>query len=82
VESDGGRAPERWNPSPPSPRAAEVVGEQAPMVGAEAPATGRSVEEAAHAAGVSGSAAVAATSATAASAEPSRKRKRGFSSLR
>jgi hypothetical protein len=59
------------------------------VVGVEAPATGRSVEEAAHvakaparAAEVSGSVAAAATSATAAFAEPSRKKKRAFSTLR
>jgi hypothetical protein len=45
------------------------------VVGAEVPPTGRYVE-------ASGSAAAAMTSATAAPAEPSRKRKRGFSSLR
>jgi hypothetical protein len=59
------------------------------VAGAEAPATGRSVEGVAHAAGVpvrasevSGGAVAAATGATAVSAEPLRKRKRGFSSLR
>jgi hypothetical protein len=58
------------------------------VAGAEAPATGRSVERAAHAAEVSERAseatrgAAAAASATAVSAEPSGKRKRGFSTLR
>jgi hypothetical protein len=51
-------------------------------MGAEAPATGRSVEEAARAAEAFGSAAVAVTGVTTASAGPSRKRKRGFSTLR
>jgi hypothetical protein len=66
----------------PSPRAAEAAEELAPVMGAEAPATGRSVEEAACAAEASGSAVTAVTDVTAASAEPSRKRKRGFSTLR
>jgi hypothetical protein len=86
-ESDGGRAPsERWDPTPPSPRAVE---EQAPGAGAEAPAIGQSVEGTVCAteaptrtAEVSGSAAVATTAATTAPVEPSRKRKRGFSTLR
>jgi hypothetical protein len=38
-ESDGGRAPpERWEPSPPSPRAAEAAEETAPGAGTGAPA--------------------------------------------
>jgi hypothetical protein len=67
-----------------------------PVVGVEAPAAGRFVEEearaaeapprvaevAAGAAEASGSAAMATTGATAVPAEPSRKRKRGFSTLR
>jgi hypothetical protein len=83
-------APPREVESPtPSPRAAKAADEQTPMAGAGAPAAGRSVEGAARAAevttsdaGGSGSAAAATTGATAALAEPSRKRKRGFSSLR
>jgi hypothetical protein len=44
-ESNGGRAaPERWNPPPPSPWAAEAAVELVPVAGAEAPATGSSVE--------------------------------------
>jgi hypothetical protein len=67
--------PERWNPPPPSPRAAEAAVELAPVAGAEAPATGLSVEEPA-------SATVASAGATAAPSKPSRKRKWGFSNLR
>jgi hypothetical protein len=49
-ESGGGQAPyERWEPTPPSPRAAE---EQAPGEGVGAPAAGRSTEEAVRAAEV------------------------------
>jgi hypothetical protein len=81
-ESDRGRPPERWDPSPPSPRGAEAAEEQAPVVHAEAPAAGRSMEEAVRAAEASQSAAAAMTGATAAPAEPSRKRKRGFSTMR
>jgi hypothetical protein len=95
VRGGGGRgerrgAPrERWNPPPPSLRDVEAAKEQALTVGAEAPTAERSVEEAARAAevpastaGASGSAAVATMGATIAPAEPSRKRKRGFSTLR
>jgi hypothetical protein len=82
-ESDGGRAPpERWDPAPTSPRAAEAVEEQAPGASVEAPAAGQSVEGTTHstealarAAEVSGSAAVATTAATTRPVEPSRKRK-------
>jgi hypothetical protein len=49
--------------------------ELVPVVGAEAPATGLSVEEPA-------SATTALVGATVAPREPSRKRKRGFSNLR
>jgi hypothetical protein len=84
-----GGAPERWNPPPPSPRAAEVAEERVPAAGAEASAAGRSVEEAAltteaptSAAGALASAAVAVIGAAAAPPEPSRMRKWGFSSLR
>jgi hypothetical protein len=48
----------------------------------EAPAAGHSVEGTARAAEVSESAAVVMTPATTAPVEPSRKRKRGFSTLR
>jgi hypothetical protein len=81
--------PEMWNPLPPSPRAAEAAEEQALVAGAEAPAAGQSAEEAAHtaeapasAAGASWSATGVVTGAVRAPPEPSRKRKRGFSSLR
>jgi hypothetical protein len=84
-----GAPPERWNPPPPSPRTAEAAEEQAPVAGAKAPVTRRSVEEVARVAkasastaGASGSAATVMTGSTAAPAEPSRKRKRGFSTLR
>jgi hypothetical protein len=41
-DSDGGRAPpERWEPSPPLPRAEEVAEEKAPGAGAGAPAARR-----------------------------------------
>jgi hypothetical protein len=82
-ESDGGRAPpERWNPPPPSPQAVEAVVELVPVAGAEAPATGLSVEEPASAAEAPASATVAPAGAIAAPPEPSRKRKWGFSNLR
>jgi hypothetical protein len=46
-ESDGGRAPpERWQPSPPSPRAAEVAEETVPGAGAGAPAARQIMREA------------------------------------
>jgi hypothetical protein len=85
-ESDRGQPPsERWDPAPPSPRAAEAAKEQAP---GEAPTAGRSVEEAARAAEVpvraaeaSGSTAVATAVASTTPIEPSRKMKRGFSTL-
>jgi hypothetical protein len=48
----------------------------------EVPAARQSAEEAAHAAEVFRSAPVATLAATTASVEPSRKRKRGFSTLR
>jgi hypothetical protein len=74
---------------PPSPRAAEAAEEQVPGAGAEAPAAERSTEEVAHAAEVpvrtaeaSGSATVATSVVASAPVKPSRKRKRGFSTLR
>jgi hypothetical protein len=86
-ESDGGRAPpERWEPSPPSPRAAEAAEETASGAGAGAPAAGHPTGEVTRAAEaptcavemVGGEAAATPAAATA-RAEPSRKRKRGFS---
>jgi hypothetical protein len=82
-ESDEGQAPpERWEPAPPSPRAAEAVEEQVPGASAGAPTVGRSTEEAARiaevparAAEASEGATVAASAAASALAEPSRKRK-------
>jgi hypothetical protein len=67
--------PREVESSPPSPRATEAAVELAAMAGAEAPATGSSLE-----------APVGATEApvgvTVVPPEPSRKRKRGFSNLR
>jgi hypothetical protein len=56
-EQRGAGPTERWNPSPPSPRATEAVEERASTAGAGVPAAERSVEEAARAAGVPVSAA-------------------------
>jgi hypothetical protein len=82
-ESDGGQAPsERWEPAPPSPRATETVEEQVPGAGAEMPTARWSTEGAAHAAEASGSAAAAVAATTTAPVDPSRNRKRGFSTLR
>jgi hypothetical protein len=85
----GGWLPREVDAPTPVAKSRRGTKEQAPVAGAEAPATGRSVEGAARAAEASacasetsGSAAAAATGATAASAEPSRKRKRAFSTLR
>jgi hypothetical protein len=78
----GAGPPERWEPAAPSPRVVEAVEEQAPGAGAEASAVGRSTEEAARAAEASGSATVVTSAAASAPVEPSRKRKRGFSTLR
>jgi hypothetical protein len=89
-ESDGGRSPpERWQPSPPSPRAVEAAEETVPGAGAGAPAARKLTREATRAAEVPvratetarGAAAAAPVVATT-SAEPPRKRKRGFSTLR
>jgi hypothetical protein len=66
----------------PSPRAGEAVEEQVPGAGTEALAAGRSTEEAACVAEASGGAAVVTLAAATVSIEPSRKRKRGFSTLR
>jgi hypothetical protein len=89
-ESDGGRAPpERWEPSPPSPRAAEAVEEMTPGAGAGAPVARRPTREAtrtaeaqARAAEMAGGAAAATPVAATTFAEPPRKTKRGFSTLR
>jgi hypothetical protein len=96
-DNDGGQAPpERWEPTPPSPRAAVAAEEQVPGAGAGAPAAEWSTEEAAHVAEAPAHAAVVPTRAAEASrgvtvaalavasalAEPSRKRKRGFTILR
>jgi hypothetical protein len=81
-ESDGGRAPaERWNPPPPSPRAAEAVEEQAPAAGVEVPVAGQSVVKAAHVAEAPVSGVGALVSVVVVPLEPSRKRKWGFSIL-
>jgi hypothetical protein len=87
-DSDGGQAPlERWEPTP--PRREPRRRRRNECLGAGAPAAGRSTEEAAHAAEVpactaeaSRGAMVAASAVASAPAEPSRKRKRGFSTLR
>jgi hypothetical protein len=89
-ESDGGRAPpERWDPSPPSPRAAEAAKMTAPRAGAEVPAARhptrealRTAEAPARAVGSTGGATTATPAVTATSVEPPRNRKRGFSTLR
>jgi hypothetical protein len=89
-ESDEGRAPpERWEPSPPSLGAAEAAEEMTPGVGAGAPAARKPTREAtrameapARAAEMAGGAAAATPVAATKSAEPPRKRKRGFSTLR
>jgi hypothetical protein len=63
-ESDGGRTlPERWEPSPPSPRAAEAAEEIAPGAGVGAPTVRRPTREATRAAEMTGSAAVATPAA-------------------
>jgi hypothetical protein len=59
-ESDGGRAPpEMWEPSPPSPRAAEAAEETAPGAGAGALAAKHPTREATRAAEMAGGGAVA-----------------------
>jgi hypothetical protein len=86
----GGRAPpERWEPSLPSPRAAEAAEETAPGVGAGAPAARQPTREAtraavapARAAETTGGAAVATSATATTPAEPPRKMKQGFSTLR
>jgi hypothetical protein len=88
-ESDRAAPPKGWNPSPPSPRAAEAAVTQVPVADVEARATGPSLEEPASAVGAPASAArapasatVMPTGATAAPPKPSRKRKWDFSNLR
>jgi hypothetical protein len=88
--SDGGRAlPERWEPSPPLPRAAEEAEETVLRAGAGAPAARQATREVmrttvvpVRTAEMTGGAAVATSAAATTSAEPPRKRKRGFSTLR
>jgi hypothetical protein len=69
-ESEGERTTsDRWEPAaPPSPGVEQVVTEPTLEVGAEPPVAGSSAE--------------ASAGAAKAPAEPSRKRKRGFSNLR
>jgi hypothetical protein len=89
-ESDGGRAlPERWEPAPPSPRAAEAAEETAPGAGAGALVARQPMREATRAAEarvhtmeVTRGAAVATSVAATTPVEPPRKRKWGFSTLR
>jgi hypothetical protein len=88
-ESDGGQAPLRGGSPRPLTESRGGGGGTSAGAGAGAPAAERFTEEAAHAvevparaAEVSGGATVAASVAASAPAEPSRKRKRGFSTLR
>jgi hypothetical protein len=89
-ESDGGRAPpERWEPSPPSPTAAEAAEETVPGAGAGAPVARqltrelmRATEAPVHTVETAGGAAAAAPTTATTPAEPPRERKRGFSTLR
>jgi hypothetical protein len=69
-ERDGGAPPERWNPPPLSPRAAEAAVELTPVAGAEALATGLSVEVPVSTAEVPASATAAPAGTTAAPPEP------------
>jgi hypothetical protein len=86
----GAGPPERWEPAPPltkSRGAAEAAEEQASGAGAEALATRRSTEGAAHVVEAPARSAKASRSTvtpatTTAPVEPSWKRKRGFSTLR
>jgi hypothetical protein len=93
----GDRLPPRGGSlRPPSPRAAEAAKETAPRVGAGAPAARQPAREApraaeaqarvaeapARAAEMVGGEAAATPAASTAPAEPPRKRKRGFSTLR
>jgi hypothetical protein len=77
-------SPREVEPLPPSPRAAEAAEEIAPAReatrAAEVPT--RTVEAPTHAAETTGGEAVATLTAATTSAEPPRKRKRGFSTLR
>jgi hypothetical protein len=73
-ESDGGRAlPERWEPSPPSPRAAEVAKETAPGAGTGAPTARQPTREATRVARTTRGAAVVMPAAVATPAEPRRR---------
>jgi hypothetical protein len=83
----GGGPPERWEPAAPSLRAAKPAEEQAPWAGTEEAARAvevpaRVAEMPARAAEASGSATVSMSTVASAPVEPSRKRKRGFSTLR
>jgi hypothetical protein len=85
----GVRFPPRGEPSPPSPRAADAAEETAPGEGTGAPAARQPTREATRTAEaptrtaeIAGGEAVATPVAATASAEPPRKRKRGFSTLR
>jgi hypothetical protein len=77
-----GLPPERWEPSPPSPRAAEAAEETAPAARQPTGEVTRAAEAPACAAETTGGEVVATLAAATASAEPPRKRKRGFSTLR
>jgi hypothetical protein len=75
-ESDGERTTsDRWEPAPPSSQAEGSAVELTPEAGMESPAVGLSVE-------VSAGTAEVPAGAVEVPAQPSRKRKRGFSSLR
>jgi hypothetical protein len=85
-ESDGGRAPpERWEPSAPSPRAAEAAKETTPGAGAGAPAARHPTREAtctaealARAAEMAGGEAAATPTAATTPAEPRGRGNEGF----
>jgi hypothetical protein len=84
----GAGPPERWQPSPPSPRAVKAE-ETVPGAGVGALAARqltreatRAAEAPARAAETAGGAAAAALAVATTSTEPPRKRKRGFSTLR
>jgi hypothetical protein len=90
VVGRGGGGGKRWGPgSPrevgafaPSPRAAEAAEETTPGAGAGATASRQPMGEATRAAEMTGAAAAAAPVAATTSAEPPRKMKRGYSTLR
>jgi hypothetical protein len=78
----GSPPPERWEPSPPSPRAVEAVEETAHGAGAGETAARQPTRGATRATEMAGGEAVATPAVATALAEPPRKRKRGFYSLR